>query len=1214
MSKIVIRKRWRILARSGAVLLLGFFLLLISLPNLIDLDNYRPQLLTLLQSRLAGEVAVGKLGLTFHHGPGLRVDGVRIFDKSGSQHIMVATAIINFDLSSLFRQHLLLSRLTLVRADIKLQLNKVESPLADFINPVMSAATKPEGKSFKFAGWSVDDEISGALVEIVDSSIEFTDNCFGTTAIKTHLEKFDSTFLWQKSNNLTEFELAARVIDGAGNGSLAIKGTLSNLKFPLAPGRMILDCKIDAENLNGGTYFPYYQEYVPMRFIGGRVDIDANYSGSLLGLFRSKGQIVLHQAVLDYQQVFRQKLKFNRFAVDYDFRLADSYNTIETRDCTINADGLVVQGYCLLYEARRGIDGTIDAKLNSLKFNPVKLMPVLPWGIIPDEVEQYCNHVQDQGSLVVENAYLKGDYRKITRLLDEQPPVGIIGGHIRGENLAFSAVNNWPSLTLTNIDFMLADNLVKMNNVNLSLGDIFTCDSGKLSLQNIFHEVQVGFSGYIGFDLQKLNPYIDRLFFKTAKSGGSTESPFILNSGSFAGELALQGPLLQPEKMHWGGNFTGRDIGFTIAGLPWAVEHGKGSFALIDNDLRVESASLEVASVPWELHGTLPGPGFFLKKNNPAATGLDLKARCAGFTPAYLNLLSQKVYNISGLRTEDSSFLEIALKSKAGDFSDFAMAGTLNLDWHDVECSFTNRPLKTLNCVAEFDPGGISCERLYLQNGKSEFTFRGDLSHESEGAGYMITGEISSPYLAVDDFAIIEQKMETDLVELDFAVTGVVDELVLPAFASREKPVPASPWQNLYDLHLSLAGGIDVPISINECRWQWGAERAEVNITGGLQVDDGLHGDLEIAVSDLDIDNLLALPRNPVVTGDNAATDKEVPQPIKAVVLDDIAKVIVDDKVAALMSLKKVLQRNELNLTVRADRLLCLKMVLDEVECECSVKSSGVNIEKLVGTSFEGDFNVSAGWCFADDSFMVESQLEDISFETLNDYLNNPDRGLPVMGGHGSLNLDLYWHGNTLRSWEESLDGDLDFDFFDGRLKRFSMIANICSILNFSQYASLHLPKISISNGVPYRELTYRGLIVNGLLEFDEFEMVGPSFNLFGSGEIDMVNDTVDLKIGIQPLQTVGKVLASIPVLGYIMTGDEKTFVVIPVTVRGPFDDIKIKTRAVAGMGKNVAGMLQRFFKTPIRILQIPGKLFNMMGAEKQPDVGAENSEKSEAD
>ena len=1214
MPKIVNRKRWRILARSGAVLLLGFFLLLISLPNLIDLDNYRPQLLSFLQSRLAGEVAVGKLGLTFRHGPGLRVDGVRIFDKSGSQHVIVTTAIINFDFSALFRQHLLLSRLTLVRADIKLQLNEVESPLADFVNPVMNTAIKPESKSLKFAGWSVDDEISGALVEIVDSSIEFSDNYFGTSAIKTHLEKFNSTLLWQKSNNLTEFELVARVLDGAGDGSIAIKGNLSNLKFPLAPGRMILDCKIDAENLNGGTYFPYYQEYVPMRFIGGRVDIDANYNGSLLGLFRSKGRIVLHQAELDYQQVFRQKLKFNRFAVDYDFRLADSYNTIETRDCTINADGLVVQGYCLLYEARRGIDGTIDAKLNSLKFNPVRVMPVLPWGIISDEVEQYCNHVQDQGSLEVENAYLKGDYRKITRLLDEQPPVGIIGGHIRGDDLVFSAVNSWPSLTLTSIDFILADSLLKIKDINLSVGGLFTCESGKLSLQNIFHEVQVGFSGYIGFDLQKFNPYIDSLFFETAKSGGGTKSPFILNSGSLSGELVLQGPLLQPEKMHWGGNFTGRDIGFTIAGLPWAVEQGKGSFALVNDDLWVESASLEVASVPWELHGTLPGPGFFLRKSNPASPGLDLKARCVGFTPGYLNSLSQKIYSISGLQAEEASFLEIGLSSKAKDFSDFAMSGKLNLDWHDVECSFTNRPLKTLNCVAEFDFGEISFERLFLQNGNSEFTFCGDLKHKGEGAGYMIAGEISSSHLAIDDFAIIEQEIGTDLVELDFTVSGVVDELVLPALASREKPAPASPWQNLYDLHLSLAGGMGVPVSINECRWQWGAERAQVNITGDLQVDDGLHGDLEIAVSDLDIDNLLALPLNQVVTGDKEAADKEVPQPIKAVVLDDIAKVIVDDKVAALMSLKKILGQNDLNLNVRADRLHWLKMVLGEVECECSFNGSGVNIEKLAGKNFEGDFNVSAGWCFADDSFMVESQFEDISFETLNDYLNNPDRGLPVMGGYGSLNLDLYWQGNTVRSWEESLDGDLDFHFFDGRLKRFSMIANICSILNFSQYAALHLPRISISGGVPYRELIYRGMIVSGLLEFDEFEMVGPSFNLFGSGVVDMINDTVDLEIGIQPLQTVGKVLASIPVLGYIMTGDKKTFVVIPVTVRGPFDDLEVKTQTVAGMGKNVAGMLQRFFKTPVRILQMPGKLFNMMGAEKQPFVGTENSEKSEAD
>ncbi len=1211
MPPIANRKRWQTLIRLGAVLLLGFFLLIISLPNLIDLDNYRPQLLTFLKSRLAGKVTVGKLELTFRHGPGLRVDGVQIFDEFGSQHIIVATAVINFDLRSLLRRRLLLSRLTLVRADIKLQLDEGKSPLADFLSSAISGATKLENKSHKFAGWGVDNEIGGALVEIVDSSVDFTDNCFGTSAIKTHLEKLNSTFLWRKSSKLTEFELAARVLDGAGDGSIAIKGSLSDLKFPLVPGKMILNCKINAENLNGGTYFPYYQEHVPMRFIGGRVDIDSNYDGNLLGLFHAKGRIILHQVELDYQQVFRQKLKFNRFAVDYDFRLADSYNTIETRDCTINADGLVVQGYCLLHEARRGIDGTIDAKLSSLKFNPVKVIPVLPWGIIPDAVAQYCDHVQAQGSLVVENAYLKGDYRRIVHLVDKQPPVGIIGGYIQGKNLSFSAVKDWPSLEVAKINFSLTDNLIKVQEIDLSVGDVFTCESGKLLLQSIFNQVQVGFSGYLDCDLGKLNPYIDNLFFKTAKRG-CAEPPFILKNGSLSGELALQGPLFQPENMHWGGNFIGSDIRFTIAGLPWAIEHGRGSFVLFDDVLQVETASLEVASVPWELHGTLPGPGFFLKRSNFVSANLDLKARCDGFTPAYLNSLSQDVYDISGIEAAASS-LEIDLRSKSEDFSDFAVTGTLDLDWRDVKCSFTNRPLEKLNCIAGFEPGEISFKHLYMRNGLSEFTFRGDLSYVDGESDYAIAGEISSPFIAIDDFAIFNPKIETDLVKLDFTVLGVVDELVLPVLASRGKPVSASPWRNLYNLHLSLAGGIDTPVSIKECRWQWGAERAQVNISGAFQVDDGLHGDLDISVSDLDIDDLVASSHNPVVKKKESA-DTLLSQPLKAVVLDDIANIVEENKVTELMSLKKVLERNELNLNIKAHRLLWQQVVLDDVECDCRFMGTGVNVEKLAGKIFEGDFNVAAEWHFADNSFMLESYFENISFETLNDYLRNPDRGLPMMGGHGSVNLDLYWQGNTLKSWGESLDGDLDFNFHDGRLKRFSMLANICSILNLSQYASLHFPEISINKGVPYRELTYKGLIVDGQLEFDELEMLGPSVNIFGSGVIDIINDKVDLEFGVQPLQTVGKVLASIPVLGYIMTGDRKTFMVIPVTVRGPFDNLNIKTQTVAGMGKKVVDMVQRVFKTPIRILQMPGKLLDMIGSGKQPDTIIDNSENGEVD
>ncbi len=1214
MFHLAIRKRWRILARFSAVLLLGFFLLLISLPNLIDLDNYRPLLLTYLKTQFTGEVAVGKLGLTFQHGPGLRVDGVQVFSESGSQHVVAATAIINFDLTSLLRRHLHLSRLTLVGADVKLRLDRIKPPLADFLRPTIRAEGS-EGENLKLPGWSVDNEIRGALLEIVDSSVDFTDDCFGFSAIKTRLKNLNSTFLWHESINLTEFKLAATVPDEAGVGSIVVKGTLSNLKFPLTPESMILDCKILAENLNGGTYFPYYQEYVPMHFIGGRVDIDSNYKGSLMGLFNSKGRIVLHQAVLDYRQVFRNKLKFDRFAVDYDFRLADHYNTIETRDCTINADGLVVKGHCLLHKARRGIDGTIDAKLSSLKFNPVALMPVLPWEIIPDEIEQYCKHMLGQGSLVIEDAYLKGDYRKITQMVAEQPPLGIIGGHIRGENLAFSAVGNWPALEVAKINFRLTDNLVEIEDVDLSIGDFLTCEAGKFSLKDIYHKVQVGFSGYLDCELQELNTLFDSRFLQTVKSGEDTEPAFILKSGSLSGELVLQGPLSQPEKMHWGGTFTGRDIGFTIAGLPWAPAQGEGLFILDDDGVHIESASLKVASVPFALSGTIPGPGFFLGENKTGSSGLNLRVKSDGFTPAYLNSLSQKIYNISGLPAGKASSLEITLSAKAKNFADFAMTGALNINWHDVECSFTDKPLKSLNCAAEFTSREISVAHLSLENGDSEFSFQGNLSLADEESGYLIAGKIFSSHLAIDDFAIFDLP-ETDSLKVGFKITGGVDELVLPGAVSQDKPVPKDSWRYLYNLHLNLEGRPEAPIAINGCRWQWGAERAQINVVGDLQVDDGLHGDLNIDITDLNVDDLSVCADKSVAAPveEIKSSVAKVPEPVKAVVLDDISRAVEDDKVASLMSTKKVLKRNNLNLTIQARRLIWQQMVLAELTCACSVNDKGVKVEKLTGKNFEGDFNVSADWHFVDDSFMLESQFEEINFETLNDYLKNPDRGLPMMGGHGSLNLDLYWQGNTVKAWEKSLDGDLDFNFYDGRLKRFSMIANICSILNFSQYASLHLPEISISDGVPYRELTYKGLIVGGRLEFDELAMLGPSFNMFGSGTIDLLNDTVDLEFGVQPLQTVGKVIASIPVLGYIMTGEKKTFVVIPVTVKGPFTDLQIRTQVVTGMGKKITGMVQRIFKTPIRILRMPGKLFNMMGTGKQSGVRPENYEESEVD
>ena len=1195
-------EKWRWLARLGGALLLGFFLLVISLPNLLDLDNYRPQLLAYLRSQLVGEVRVGKLGLTYQHGPGLRIDGVKIFDKSGTQHLLVTTVIINFDIRYLLRQRLHLARLTLVRPDIVLHIDRSLSTLTNFLRS--SSGNVDDNKSGPLvAGWSIDPEISGAQVDIIDGAVEFTDDCFGMSAMTTRIKHLNSSFSWHETEAQTKFALTSTVLDKGGDGFLNIEGTLSHIRFPIDPGRMILDCKVRAENLNAGTYFPYYQEYVPMRFIGGRVDVDANYDGSLLGLFHSQGRITLHQAELDYQQVFQQKLEFERFAVDYDFRLADDYNTIETRDCTINADGFIVHGYCLLHEARRGIDGTIEARLSSDKVNLAKILPLLPWKIIPDQIKAYRSQLKDQGSLVLENAYLQGNYRKISRLMEKKPPVGIIGGHLYGENLSFAATGNIPSFMIQSTELVMADNVIEIKNLDGSIENAINCKSGILTLRDIYQNVYADFSGKLKIDLQKLNPYLDSIFSEaTVAPAVKKEPPVTFEQGAFVGKLAFSGPLQQPEKILWNGNFKGHDISFALAGIPHKVENGTASLKLVDDNLQIDSATFDFATLPVALHGTFPGPGLFFQDANSRIPDFNFSARCVGFTPEQLNVLTGAEYDISGFVTGSSS-LEINLSSAAETESGFKLAGRLDLEWGDVALPFVAETIDSVRCQAEFNQSEIVFKHLILQRDESELSFQGGLSKKIESENYQLTGKISCPYLALDDFSITDESMGNDEIKFSFKLNGVVDELVLPADLSGKKDGSEGLWQHLINLNFSVNGGTDVPITIDECRWHWGGEQAQVNIFGKLQSIDNLHGNIEIEATDINFDALFGVTVTDPPGLNEKVAEVQPHNELSTVVVFDGLETLADDRFKSVMSWKQKLARNNLDVKVRAQRLHWQQMVLDEIECDCHISSAGVNVDRLVGQTFEGKFNIYAGWRFIDDSFMFESQLEDISLETLNDYLKNPDRGLPLLGGKGSVTLDLYWQGNSVKSWTESLDGELDFNFYKGRLKRFTLIANISSLLNLSQFASLHLPELSVDKGVPYEELIYKGLIIGGQLEVDEFDMQGPAVNIFGSGNIDFMNDRLDLEFGIQPLQTVDKILASIPVVGYIMTGEHKTFVVIPVTVRGPFDDIKIKTQTIAGMGSKSIDMVQRFFKTPVRLLKMPGKFIGKLGNDKKTDA-----------
>ncbi len=1214
---------WRLISRLGAVLLLGLFLLIISLPNLIDLENFRPQLLAYLHSRILGEVAIGKLKLTFAHGPGVRVDGIRVVENSGSQQISVTTAIVNFDFIRLLQRHLHPCRVTLVQPRVSLQLDKGSLPLAGFIRPVIISAAPIETESadpplpkgvashagdvgagaavgfFKY--WYFDSDISQALVEIVDGSVTFTDRCFGVSLILTHLEDLNVLLEWQKSGAPTQFTLAARVVDGPGDGSLKIEGSLSSLQWPLRPGEMFLDCQVEAKNLNAATYFPYYQKYVPMRFIGARVDIDSTYRGSLMGLFRSQGRIVLHQAELDYQQVFNQKLKFKRFAVDYDFRLADRYNTIETLSCAIDADGLKLKGYCLLHEARRGIDGSIKAGLEMPEFDPLAISHLLPWKILPEKILNYYQFLQSGGGCLVESAYLKGDYRKIVRLAEKNPPTGVVGGQLKAKNLLFKIAEDWPHLAVGAGNVVFEGGSLKISDLDFDW-DALSGEAVNLSLQNIFHDPQIKCACNLGVDLKRLQPYCERFFHDIPEEPSFEKRSAISYSGFLQGDLVFAGPLTKLSEITWGGILKGQDLAFAVAGQPLAINRGDASFVLANERIIIENASCYLASLPLTLQGRLPGPALWFSGNGESDLKFEFRAQTQEFAPEHLDLFLGEKFSVSGKKIGPSP-LELHLIGDLKHFSELQLLGTLSLDWADVKLPFMAESFEHLNCLAEFNHERIDFKRLFIEHGESDLACKGELIREEKGSGYIVHGEVVADHILVDDFLALEKKASEKRV--------VVKELMLPAEDGSEKGRDRrAPWHHLNDFAFSFSGGPEAGLAIKECRWGWGGQEAQVEVFGQLRyLGGGLTGALEIDVQKLDLDTLFSAPDEVhAVNGVHGVDSNPDDQKIRAVLLEDLAEAVKADGVELLLSWKDILARNHLHVQARAQHLRWQQMEIGEIEGDCTLDALGVNFKKITGSSFGGGLNASAQWSYRDDSFALESQLSDIDFETFNDYLKNPDRGLPMQGGYGSLNLDLDWKGGSLQAWKENLAGQFDFAFYDGRLKKFTLLANVCSLLNLSQFAALRLPEISVDQGVPYQTLSGQGTIVDGVLVVDDFAMRGSSLNLLCDGVISLVEEQVDLKIGVQPLQTVDKLLATIPVVGYIITGDQKTFVVIPMTATGSFEDIKIKTHTVSGLGQKAGDMIQRFFKTPVRLLRMPGKLLNQISSENdlEKDSGVE--------
>ena len=187
-----------------------------------------------------------------------------------------------------------------------------------------------------------------------------------------------------------------------------------------------------------------------------------------------------------------------------------------------------------------------------------------------------------------------------------------------------------------------------------------------------------------------------------------------------------------------------------------------------------------------------------------------------------------------------------------------------------------------------------------------------------------------------------------------------------------------------------------------------------------------------------------------------------------------------------------------------------------------------------------------------------------------------------------SLQGELSAKGESALEIRRSLLGAVKLKAEHGSVRKFSTLSKVLSILNVSQLLKFQLPDM-VSGGMPYNRITGDLAFRDGSASTSNLFLDSNAINLSAVGKLDLMRNELNLTIGVQPLQSVDKVVSRIPIVGWILTGKDHSLITTYFEAKGPIEDPQVTAVPVKSLARGVLNIFKRVF-------ELPGKLFTDTG------------------
>ena len=154
-----------------------------------------------------------------------------------------------------------------------------------------------------------------------------------------------------------------------------------------------------------------------------------------------------------------------------------------------------------------------------------------------------------------------------------------------------------------------------------------------------------------------------------------------------------------------------------------------------------------------------------------------------------------------------------------------------------------------------------------------------------------------------------------------------------------------------------------------------------------------------------------------------------------------------------------------------------------------------------------------------------------------------------------------------------------------GVMSDFKAYNNTLAFINtIPALATLSSPGFS-SKGFKIKEGVANYRKIGDKIIFDSIKVVGKSATIVGKGELDLKKNTINMNMAIQTARELGKVVGSIPLLGYILMGDDKSMTV-GLKITGSIDKPKVETSATKELLSLPFDIIKRTLQAPAHAIK----------------------------